>query len=125
MTDAELDARSRIYDQHKTAFATTSAAVVLDEKGKLVARIAVKHGASVTAYVHYLGCQMTRGFARGGGYDRTSAAIAAAAEKTKPAEYSDDPAARERFTFACIAGSDGAGWKNALLAAGYTVHEAI
>jgi hypothetical protein len=67
-----------IYDQHDNAF-TNVAAFVIAKDGKRVATIAFKFGNAVTAYVHWLGEPMVRGIARGGGYDRKSAACSDAA----------------------------------------------
>lgn len=73
-----------IYDQHDKAFANVSAFVIAKD-GKRMATIAFKFGGAVTAYVHWLGEPMVRGIARGGGYDRKSAACSTAAKRlTKP-----------------------------------------
>lgn len=73
-----------IYRQHRAAFANVSAFVVV-HRGERVATIALKYprdGAGrLYAYVHWLGTPMVRGFAGGGGYDKQSAACAAAAGK--------------------------------------------
>jgi hypothetical protein len=71
-----------IYEQHERAFPAV-AAFVIAKDGKRVATIAIKHGGRVWAYVHWIGCTMTRGSAGGGGYDRTSAAIASAIDAHK------------------------------------------
>ena len=73
-----------IYDQHKAAFASVSAYVILRGSEK-VATIAFRYprdGAGrLYAYVHWLGVPMVRGFAGGYGYDKHSAACADAARK--------------------------------------------
>lgn len=73
-----------IYRQHCAAFANVSAYVILHD-GQRVATVAFKYprdGAGrLYAYVHWLGTPMVRGFAAGGGYDKHSAACAAAASK--------------------------------------------
>ena len=73
-----------IYDQHKAAFPSVSAYVVL-HNGERVATIAFKHprdgSGRLYAYVHWLGVEMVRGFAGGYGYDKHSAACADAAQR--------------------------------------------
>lgn len=73
-----------IYDQHRAAFANVSAFVIL-HNGENVATIALKYprdGAGrLYAYVHWISTPMVRGFASGCGYDKQSAACAAAARK--------------------------------------------
>lgn len=73
-----------IYDQHKAAFASVAAYVVLHGSEK-VATIAFKYprdgSGRLYAYVHWIGVEMVRGFAGGYGYDKHSAACAEAARK--------------------------------------------
>ena len=68
-----------IYEQHKSAFSRVAAYVVL-HNGNHVAYISFKFPADgagrLYAYVYWLGLDMTRGFAGGGGYDKASAAVA-------------------------------------------------
>ena len=64
-----------IYDAHRKAFTNVSAWVILDAQDRTVATVAVKYGARVAAFTHYIGVTMTRGSAGGGGYDRQSAAV--------------------------------------------------
>lgn len=75
---------TKIYDDHAAAFRDVSAYIVLKD-GDVVARIAFKFarsGLQTKCYVHWLGLQMVAGRARGGGYDKRSAAAAHAANKT-------------------------------------------
>jgi len=76
---------SDIYDQHKAAFASVSAFVILDSSGERVATVAIKFprdGAGrLYAYVHLIGVQMIRAHANGYGYDKRSAAVGAAIAK--------------------------------------------
>ena len=76
---------TKIYEQHEAAFKYTAAYVVLNTDFQRVATIAFKFpkdGAGrLYAYVHWLGCEMVRGFAGGYGYDKTSAAVESAIEK--------------------------------------------
>ena len=77
-----------IYEQHAAAFSKVSAFVILDLEGERVATVAIKYpndGAGrLYAYVHLLGVEMVRGHANGYGYDKRSAAVAAAIAKIKP-----------------------------------------
>lgn len=128
-----------IYDQHEAAFPNVAAFVILgkdsDNKGNpvRVATIAFKFpkdGAGrLYAYVHYFGVEMVRGFAAGGGYDKKSAAVAAAVSKLSAhpdvqgwagqliVEYDDFRAV--------LANDDGAYWDSRLRAAGFTVLQAV
>lgn len=85
-----------IYQQHEAAFAAVSAYVILDPTGERVATVAIKFprdGASrLYAYVHLIGVEMVRDYASGFGYDKRSAAVAAAIAKIPAPEGSDDRA---------------------------------
>jgi hypothetical protein len=121
---------SSIYDQHAAAFANVSAYVILRD-GARVATIAFKFprdGAGrLSAYVHWIGLEMVRGYAAGGGYDKRSAACAAAVAKmragftadARDADYAADP-----FR-AALAIDDGMEWHNRLRAAGFEVVQAV
>lgn len=119
---------SDIYEQHHRAFADVAAYVVL-KGNKEVARIAIKFRHSVTAYVHWLGMEMQRGRADGGGYDRASAAVAYAARKIPEAPYvtnADAPERGNRGAFLKAAQADGGKrWDDALRDAGFTVLRAV
>lgn len=124
-----------IYDQHRKAFPAVAAYVVMDGPDR-VATIAIKWGAAVTAYVHWVGIEMTRGRAGGGGYDRASAACRAAAEKM-PADlardtfadgtphHSADEIARYAAFRAALALRDGHEWRRRLELAGFAVWQAV
>ena len=120
-----------IYDQHKAAFAHVSAYAVFKD-GELVARIAFKFpkdGAGrLYAYVHWLGEPMVRGFATGGGYDKGSAACAAAVHKmdwkTSAKTIDDKEEARAAFIRA-MAKDDGATWNDHVRKAGFLVLSAV
>ncbi len=109
-----------IYDQHRAAFANCEAHVIL-HNGERVATIAFKFpkdGAGrLYAYVHWIGLEMVRGFASGGGYDKRTAACASAARKLERVEI---------FAAALRYGdSSGNGWERALRHAGFTVLQAV
>ena len=66
-----------IYEKHRKAFANVSVYVIMKD-GEQVANISLKYGNACTAYVHWLGVEMTSGRACGYGYDKASAACSAA-----------------------------------------------
>jgi len=119
---------TNVYDQHAAAFRSVSAYIVT-RGDKVVAKVAFKFGDAVTAYVHWLGVEMTRGQAGGGGYDRQSAAVAAAARKIPEAPYVTTADAEERGNrdaFLKAARADGGQhWDGALRAAGFCVLQAV
>jgi hypothetical protein len=130
-----------IYEQHRAAFAQVSAFVVLDASGERVATVAIKFprdGASrLWAYVHLIGMRMTRGKADGYGYDKRSAAVAAAIAAIKPQTAPDDgdPAWRHEHHAAQLELlakwhalaplMDCRDWQRPLHDAGYTVLQAV
>lgn len=116
-----------IYEQHDAAFTNVSAFVVLNNKGNLVARIALKFprdGAGrLYAYVHWIGVSMVRGYAGGYGYDKRSAAVADAVRKIElPIDLGLCGA--EAFAQALNA-NDGGDWTDKLRGAGFTVLQAV
>ncbi|MGU3656792.1 hypothetical protein [Methylobacterium fujisawaense] len=126
---------ANIYDQHAAAFARVSAFVVLD-KGERVATVALKFPADgagrLFAYVHWLGAPMVRAFAGGGGYDKRSAAVSAAACKIDMSDredlHRDDEGApvTPRATFIqALTGRDGQDWTRKLEDAGFVVIQAV
>ena len=124
---------SSVYDQHRAAFARVDAAVVL-HKGERVATIALRYpqdGAGrLYAYVHWLGIEMVRGWASGGGYDKRTAACSAAARKLTSAAANTPGYVKlgvnafENFRDA-LAKDDGWDWDRALTDAGFVVLRAI
>lgn len=113
---------STIYDRFDAATRNISAYAILKD-GHHVANIVLKYGNAVTAYVHYLGLEMTAGRACGGGYDRASAAVIDAARKTKGGDRAPKSTqlAGDAFVGALIEGPESAGWHHNLAAAGFTV----
>jgi hypothetical protein len=119
---------TKIYDQHSAAFAGVSAYVILDKRCEFVAKIAFKYprdGAGrLYAYVHWLGAEMARGFAAGGGYDKHSAAVSAAA--TEGAKHLLRDSADPHLAFAiALRDTDGRRWDDRLHAAGFIVLQAV
>lgn len=106
------------------AFANISAYAILKD-GKPVGRVVIKYGAGVTAYVQAWLQPMARGQARGGGYDRATAAVQAAAAKLSPdMEYpreGRDPSELAAIKAALTAGNGGTRWQSLLEDAGYTL----
>lgn len=114
-----------IYDQFDAAFRHVEAYAILKD-GRPVARIALKHGGAVTAFVHWIGLEMTSGRAGGGGYDRASAAVAAAARKTKGGDAPKSCQLNaDHFIGVLIDKTDSNRWQSALEANGYTVANVI
>jgi len=113
---------SDIYDQHSAAFANVSAYVILKD-GERVATVAFKFprdGAGrLYTYVHWLGLEMVRGFAGGYGYDKRTAAVAAAVKTL--GGYS--PGLGD-FLTACDR-DGGHHWDRRLQDAGFTVLQAV
>lgn len=110
-----------IYDLHDRAFRSVSAYVVL-LKGERVATVAFKHprdGAGrLSAYVHWRGTPMVRGWAGGGGYDKRTAACVNAVRQIQP-----DPAVGA-FR-AALQADTGPTWDDQLRRAGFTVLQAV
>lgn len=120
-----------IYEQHDKAFRDVSAFVILKD-GERVATVALKFpkdGAGrLWAYVHWIGLPMVRGYAGGFGYDKRSAAVAAAAKKMAlPVPCEEKVATGEGYTAFVKALEDGDGhnWACRLERAGFTVLQAV
>ena len=123
---------SKIYEQHDKAFIKVKAYIIVHE-GKRVATIAFKRPADgagrLYAYVHWIGTEMLRGSASGGGYDKASAACASAvracgkAPGTVTAPY--DYAQAARAFCAALAKDGGYTWDRALRDAGFDVWQAV
>lgn len=126
-----------IYDQHRAAFANVDAAVIMRGVER-VATLSFKYprdGAGrLYAYVHWIGTEMVRGFAAGGGYDKRSAACADAARKLdlKPGRWPDGTphhTAEQTIAFdafkAALSKDDGRDWERRLEDAGFKVWRAI
>lgn len=115
---------ANIYDAHRKAFANVSAWVILDAQGAQVATVAIKYGARVTAFTHFIGLPMTRGSAGGGGYDRESAAVQAGFGQ--PVTRDRSPAPSDLLAFRQALNShDGYHWYQNLERAGYQVLQAV
>lgn len=123
---------TNIHDQHAAAFAKVSAFVILKD-GERVATVAVKfpsgNSTRVWAYLHVLSLPMVRACADGGGYDKTSAAVASAARKVKAFEHAHTPSesvALAKFWNDLAPSLDrGQHWDRALEKAGFTVLQAV
>ena len=127
-----------IYDLHSKAFNRVSAYVIL-HNGERVATIAFKFPADgagrLYCYVHWLGTQMVRSFATGGGYDKRSASCASASHRLPTSCQSKDPlapnylnpdtASRYVAFINATVKDNGRGWDRRLEAAGFTVLQAV
>ena len=69
-------------DQHEKAFKNVSAYVII-KNGVCLARINIKHGVAVQAFITTKHSKYYKGKASGGGYDKKMASIADAASKLK------------------------------------------
>ena len=132
----------KIYEQHRAAFANVSAYVIIKD-GERVATIAFKFpkdGAGrLYAYAHWIGLEMVRGFASGGGYDKRTAACADAGKRLSPLLHNalnesrrmnDAIALRHALhcgvkCTAALAADRGPTWESALRDAGFTVFQAV
>lgn len=124
---------TKIYDQHKAAFASVEAFVVLKD-GERVATIAFKFprdGAGrLYAYVHWIGLEMVRGHASGGGYDKRSSAAAHAARMSPLGLDAEtgcrvDPRHDWNDFRRALVKDEGATWERQLQDAGFTVLQAV
>jgi hypothetical protein len=114
---------NNIYDQHRAAFSNVSAYCIVKD-GKRIGAVAFKFGAAVQCYFHVFGAPMAKGIARGGNYDRTSAAAEIAIEKHSVDAYPDDLIHINAIK-AALAGDSGASWDKRLADAGYSVFQAV
>ena len=124
-----------IYEYHDQAFAHVSAYVIAKD-GERVATIAFKFprdGAGrLYVYVHWFGCEMVRGQARGYGYNKTDAAVSDAgrvyqAKRAKAGEREIDLAHTSGFDafLAALDIDDGYNWDRHLRDAGFDVWQAV
>lgn len=124
---------TKIYDQHKAAFANVSAYIVLNSANERVASIAFKlpkDGAGrLYVYVHWFGVEMVRGFASGYGYDKKTAACAVAARLIPDrinGNRTPGETAGEREAFIDALGKDGGHyWDRELENRGFKVFQAV
>lgn len=118
-----------IYDQHKAAFSSVAAYVVMKD-GDRVATVAFKYprdGAGrLYAYVHLIGLRMVRGFAGGYGYDKHTAAVSNAAHKIV-VEASEAVIVRQHAAAVrdALLPDQGRYWYDNLRLAGFDVWQAV
>lgn len=122
---------SDIYAQHRKAFDQVAAYVIMKD-GARVATVAFRYphdGAGrLWAYVHWLGTEMVRGYASGGGYDKHSAAVASAihgAMTRKHALMFAEPDSSQDAFRAAMGLDDGEYWYDRLRKAGFEVLQAV
>ncbi len=115
-----------IYTQHDAAFSRVSAFVILDSNGTRRATVAIKYPADgagrLYAYVHWIGVEMKRGYASGGGYDKRTAAVSAAARKI---EWPIDTGSNSDAFAAAAMADAGDDWIRAVEKAGFRVLQAV
>lgn len=119
---------TKIYDRFDAATRNTSCVAIICN-GEPVGRVVLKFGNAVTAYVQAWGFEMQAGRAGGGGYDRASAAVAAAAAKlTAGDDAQDRKGARilgELREALLERAAGGTGWERRLEDAGFTIARVI
>jgi hypothetical protein len=121
-----------IYDRHDAAFRLVSAYAILDNDGDVIATVSIKfpgpRSLRLTAFVHWHGEEMVVGTADGGGYDKSSAAVAKAVRKmprdTRDITVYGEAAMRARFIAECRK-DDGNDWTRQLRDAGFKVIQAL
>lgn len=117
-----------IYDQHTAAFNSVAAYVITDSNGDRVATIAFKTPSTstrVTVYVHWIGVEMVRGHADGGGYDKHSAACQSAARKLTPLLVELPPDHPAHVFRDALSKDGGPRWDDHLRKAGFNVLQAV
>lgn len=124
---------TKIYDQHRAAFANVSAYVITRGKER-IASVAFKFprdGAGrLYAYVRFFGMPMVRGYVGGYGYDKCTAAVEDAIKKIDPLYFTDDhwKASKKqcmKFVATIEDSKDGTHWEDSFRNAGYTVLQAV
>jgi hypothetical protein len=124
-----------IYDKHAKTFGNVSAYVIMKD-GERIATVAFKFGNAVTAYVHIVGSEMQFGIAKGGGYDRQSAAVAIALGKLPESPLGEHLSLNStHYSLARIDAAkafraaghrdNGAGWVRHVEDAGFEVWQAV
>ena len=111
---------TNIWHQFDKATKAISAYAILKD-GAFVGRIVFRHGAAMSCYLQVWGSAMVKGQARGGGYDRATAAAYNAAAQPAHADDRQHGAAAALRAALLGASDGGTGWINRLEAAGYTV----
>lgn len=120
-----------IYEQFDKATRRVGANVILRD-GKVTGRVVLAYpvdGAGrLYAYVQVWGAHMVRAFARGGGYDKGTAAVCHAIQRLEPekGEYSSRPETVSMISAwrAAVASDGGYSWKHQFEAAGFEVAQA-
>lgn len=123
---------AEIWDQHRAAFRGITAYVIVGPRGGKIATIALKTSASgdrVTAYLHVMGVEMVRAYAKGYGFDKHSAAIYSAAERLPDGDRLDPPRPEVteavRAIKAAATAYEGSEWERRIREAGFAVFQVI
>lgn len=112
-----------VHTQFDSAFRGVSAYAILRD-GKPVGRVIIKYNTAVSAYVQAWTQPMVKGQAWGGGYDRASAAVQAAAVKLASdgvLACPDGLAVMDAMKAALTDGRDGVTWTRKLEDAGFVL----
>ena len=116
-----------VHTQFDSAFRGVSAYAILRDS-RPVGRVVIKYNTAVSAYVQAWTQPMAKGQSWGGGYDRTSAAVQAAAAKLASdgvLACPDGLAVMEAMKAALLNGRDGMTWTRQLEDAGFVVARVI
>lgn len=119
-----------VIEQYASAFKGIAAYSILKD-GQQVATVAFKGDARLQVYLHWIGLDVVRAAASGGGYNRHKAAVQKAAQAAiKAYDPQKDPNAENVFARAAFfrilsEGSDGQDWISALTGAGFDVNKVV
>lgn len=116
-------ATQNVYDKKAKAFQNVSA-FILVKNGENVGKVAFKYGAAVRCFLHIAGARMSIGVARGGGYDRASAAFQYAAECHSIDAWPSHIELIQAVKAAALK-ADSLSWDRALRDAGFDVWQAV
>lgn len=112
-----------IYAQFDAATRNLEAYAILKD-GDMVGRVVFRHGNQCTCFAQLWGLSMARGWARGYGYDKASAAFEAAASRIHATDLVT-PLPRDlthlEAWHRAVKGQEGDNWRRRLEAEGYTV----
>lgn len=111
-----------VYKKFDAAVGALSAYAITKD-GKQIGRIVFKFGNAVTCYAQVWGQAMQFGIARGGNYDRATAAWEAACAKFTNSRC--DPFVTDWIKQSRTKEFDGIGWQHRLENAGYTVQHVL
>ena len=121
------DNQDALYAEARHAINANQACLIM-EGARVAAKITLKYtDARCTAYLWVAGTGISKGWAGGGGYDRSSAALRKASQAAPPCEYAGVEGYEERRgkIIAALDKDDGHRWHDHLFNAGFTVEYAL